>query len=117
MSLFRIAITAFICLALTSCSKPPKDLTSYDSAKAWVQAEYTAEVMKPDSTDIHRAEFYAASPEKWLIVYFKSDKSKGYLYQNFTSAKWTAWKFASSKGSWYHKNIKGQSQYKFSPRD
>ncbi len=106
-----------VSLLLSSCSKPTKDLTSYDSATAWVQAEYEAEVMEPESTDIHRAEFYISSPEKWLIVYFKSNKSKGYLYKSFTAVKWSEWKSASSKGSWYHRNLKGNSKYYFTPQN
>ena len=115
MNTFRILLTLLALLPLTSCSKPPKDLTTYDSAKAWVQSEYTAEVMKPDSTNIHRAEYYPDSPRKWLIVYFKSNKSKGYLYQKIPSSLWTDWKAASSKGKWYKRNLKGNRTYFFKP--
>ena len=115
MKTLRILLIALGLLSLSSCSKPTKDLSSYESATAWVQSEYTAEVMEPSSRDIHRVEYYASSPRQWLIVYFKSNKSKGYIYQKIPSSLWADWKSASSKGKWYKQNLKGNRTYFFKP--
>lgn len=109
-----LTIFALSC-SLGSCEKHPKDLSSYESAARWIKAEYKAEVMKPDSTAIHKVEYYSKSPEKWLLVYFNTNKSKGYIYQGFRADRWQDWKKASSKGKWYHKNLKGVSTYVFTP--
>ncbi|WP_165788586.1 KTSC domain-containing protein [Rubritalea profundi] len=115
MKPLKILLTLLTLLALTSCSKPAKDLSSYESARAWISSEYTAEVMEPSSRDIHRVEYYPGSPRQWLIVYFNSNKSKGYLYQKFPSSLWADWKAADSKGKWYKLNLKGNRTYFFTP--
>ena len=115
LDMMKFFVMSLMCFCFIACSKPTKDLSSYESAKAWVVSTYAAEVMTPDSTNIYRVEFYAFSPEKWLIVYFKQNKSKGYLYQNFTAEKWNEWKSSESKGRWYHQNLKGKKQYIFNP--
>jgi hypothetical protein len=102
-------------LTLTACEKPKKDLSSYESAARWIKAEYSADTMRPESSDIHKVEYYAESPEKWLMVFFNSKKSKGYIYQNFPEQRWEEWKSASSKGGWYSRNLKGKSAYFFKP--
>ena len=110
----KTVFTVFVFL-LCSCSKPQKDFSSYESATRWVRATHEAEVMKPDSSTIHRVEYFPDSEKKWLVLYFKSNRSKGYLYQNFPQSMWVSWKNASSKGKWYHRNLKGKKRYFFYP--
>ncbi len=98
-----------------SCSKPKKDFSTYESTIEYVQYTYKASVLTSSSSDVHRAEYYASSPNRWLVVYFKSDVSKGHIYQKFPMSKWTEWNKASSKGSWYHEHLRGNQEYFFKP--
>jgi len=98
-----------------SCGKPAKDFTSYESASKYIRATYSAEVMKPDSSSIYKVEYYSNSPEKWILVFFNSNKSKGYIYKGFSKSMWEDWKNASSKGRWYHSHLKGNRTHFFYP--
>lgn len=113
--MLKLIAIALITLILPACGKPPKDLSSYKSAAKWIKAEYKAEVMSPDSSTIHKVEYYSKSPEKWLLVYFKTNKAKGYIYKGFPEHRWSDWKTASSAGKWYYSNLKGNRAYFFTP--
>lgn len=58
----RLITIALLALILPACGKPPKELTSYESAAKWIKAEYKAQTMSPDSSTIHKVEYYNTSP-------------------------------------------------------
>lgn len=96
--------------------KPKEDYSTYESTNKYIRATYSADVMKPDGSGIHKVEYYPSSPEKWLLVYFKSNTSKGYTHQNFPSEQWESWKASSDPYKWYKRNIKGRTYYRFEPK-
>ena len=108
-----IQIIVFTLFLMNSCSKNEKYSASYESTIEYVQDNYKASKMTPNSSTIDRVEYYVSSPKKWLIVYFKSNKRRGYIYQNFPESKWKSWQRAKSKGKWYAQNLKGNKKYFF----
>ena len=112
----RVGTLLLFCLLPTlGCSKPSKDLSSYESAPQWVRAEYAKEVMRPDSTVVDRAEYYPSSADRWLVVYLATNPGKGYLHRNFPQSQWNEWKAAPSKGAWYASNLRGNPAFRFEP--
>ena len=102
---------------MTSCGKPKEDYSSYESSSKYIRATYSADVMKPSEKNIHKVEYYASSPEKWLLVFFNSNKSKGYIYKGVTAEMWKTWNASSSKDRWYTSNLKGNRTYFFKPHN
>lgn len=114
MKLFHCAVLAPVCLA-SSCVEAKQDLSSYESAVAWVQSAYDTEVLRPDSSVILRAEYFPDSPDKWLIVFMKANPKKGYIHRGVPRSLWLEWNSAPSKGKWYSENLRGNLSYRFVP--
>ena len=61
----------------------------------------------PDSTAIYLVRYWPESPNKRFLVYFKTNRSKGYLYEGMPMDEYRAWQEAPSKGRFFHERIKG----------
>ena len=96
--------------------RPKPNLLTYKSASRYIQTKYSAELFEPGGSDIYKVEYYPDSPEKWIIVYFISNRSNGYTYKNFQQSTWLEWKESADPYEWYRINVRGRSVYFFKAR-
>ena len=96
--------------SLGSCKDTPapfasEGITTYSEATKWVKENYKGETITPNSSKIYKMVYF--SEGKFLLIHFKSNKRKGYLYQKVSSSLWSKFKNASSVDDFYKSQIKG----------
>ena len=101
---------AMILFLVTSCEAAPEPFASegiktHTEATKWVKANYKAETVTPDSTMIHKLLYFPKG--RFMMIYFNSKRSKGYLYHNVSSELWRDFNNSTSKGRFYNSRIKG----------
>lgn len=102
-----------VIIVLNSCKErspeiSEKGFTSYKEASDYVKKTYESETLKSNS-EIQKVEYY--SDGYFLMIYFKSNTSKGYLYQNFPVQMWDEFKNAGDIYQFYKNKIKGKNKY------
>lgn len=108
--LILLGLILFSSYASVAYAETPH-FSSYDQAVSYVQENYKADVINPTSKAIYRAEYYPADGEGFLIIYFQSNPSKGYIYRGVPEEVWREFKSADSKGKFYNAYIKGRYRF------
>ena len=103
-------ILIFLMLTSLSCEATPEPfasegVTTYMEATKWVKKNYKSEIVKPDSSIIHKMVYF--SEGKFMLIYFQSNKGNGYLYHQVSKKLWVKFKNAPSQGRFYNAYIKG----------
>ena len=93
----------------TSCKSTPEPfdkegITTYGQAKEWVISNYQSETVTPTDSKIHKITYFKDG--KFMLIYFNSKKSKGYLYHRVSRSLWTEFKNSDNKASFYRQRIK-----------
>lgn len=83
---------------------------TYGEASEWYQSQSDLDWMYPDSTSIHKAAYH--HKDGVLLIFFKSNKTLGYVYGGVPPIVWRDFKKADSKGTFFHFHIKGAYRYK-----
>lgn len=83
--------------------------SSYDEAVAWYLGQ-PLETIYPQSTAIYRASYHKG--DQVLLLFFKSNPGKGYIYGGVPSSVWQGLKQAPSKGRYYNAVIRGRYGYR-----
>lgn len=84
---------------------------TYDMAESFVRSNYKCETMQKKSSMIYKVEFYPVDGQNFMLVYFNTNKAKGYIYEGVPVAVWEGWKKAGSKGRYYNTAIKGRYRF------
>lgn len=96
--------------AKSAIAFPYDEISTYPEAARWLQNHCKAETILPDSTLIHKISYF---PEcHFLMIYFKSNKTKPFISQNVSKKLWTRFKESPSKGKFYHSVIKPNQSIK-----
>lgn len=97
-------------LTLLSCKGNPEPFSSegistYSEATEWVNKNYESETVHPASSKIHKMVYFPDG--EFMLIHFKSNKGKGYLYHQVFSSLWKDFKTASDVDQFYKSRIKG----------
>ena len=106
-------ILIFLMLTSLSCEATPEPFASegistYSQATEWVKKNYKSETVHPDNSKIHKIAYYPKG--KFMLIHFKSNKRKGYLYHQVSKSVWRDFKAASSVDNFYKSRIKGNKE-------
>ena len=106
---FSLFILISLTLTLLSCKGAPEPFGSegisiYSGATEWIKKNYEGETVHPDSSIIHKRVYFQDG--KFMLIHFKSNKSKGYLYHQVSSSLWKDFKTASNVNQFYKSRIK-----------
>ncbi len=97
-------------LSLATLEATPEPFASegietYSEATRWVKKNYKGETVKPWFSDIHKMTYFKEG--RFMMIYFTSKKSKGYLYHRVSPSLWADFRKAKSKDDFYKTRIKG----------
>lgn len=107
---FSFFIMISLTLTLLSCEGKPEPFSSegistYSEATEWVKKNCEGETVHPGSSKIHKMVYFPKG--KFMLIHFKSNKSKGYLYHQVSSSLWKDFKTTSDVDHFYKSRIKG----------
>ena len=101
----------WLALSLWGCTGEPDALRTYDQAASWYLNNAVTDEMRPGGTAIDHAAYCGSSRRLVLLIAFKTNPEKHYIYEGVPVSLWYEFTRSQSKGSFYNQHIRGRFKF------